>query len=251
MDVPEIPVDLAAAEVENAKKHLEDTETVEMVSKGLIIFKDDLASLNGRPFGEPSHAVQVILFARAWNNLYCGYSLALRGYFAPSLNLLRSPIEDWLAYWYLHSFPEEYCHFDDPSLKSPTFNEMLQKIEAKHGNTAQVTVVKEWIKHLHKYSHVDHMGVRLTLGVQGEMARVNLGPYYDRQRFLHCAAETVTDLVVLLEALENYREVRGIEPTPENKAYRKGAVNWLRRVSQDRVDAGDSDQGSKPDHRRG
>src|SRR6266851_4940687 len=46
--------------------------------------------LTGHKIGEEAEAVQVALFLRAWNTLYCAFDLARRGYYPQALNLLRT-----------------------------------------------------------------------------------------------------------------------------------------------------------------
>src|SRR3712207_5954810 len=72
----------------------------------------------------------------ATQNIYCAFQMAQRGYYPQSLNLLRPPVEYWMSYWYLRSFPEEHARFTNMaagSEETPRYNDMLQKIEARHG----------------------------------------------------------------------------------------------------------------------
>jgi len=184
---------------------------VEAWTRGLNRLMRATDDLSGRKIGEEAEAVQVALFLRAWNTLYCAYDLAERGYYPQALNLLRSPIEDWMAYWYLRSFPEEYERFLDLNQQTPRFKGMLERIEAKHGKPPD-RIVRGWIKRLHSYSHVDSKGIRMIMRHEGDVLQYGLGPVTHEVQFRYCVSQALGVIGAFLDALNNFRQLLGLPP---------------------------------------
>jgi hypothetical protein len=199
--------------------------------------------------GGDEEPIMIALLMRAWQTLACAYDLALRGYYPQALNLQRAPIEDWLAYWYLRSFPAEHPRFADLKQTTPSFNDMLQRIEAKHGSDAQI---RTWIKRLHKYSHVDRLGVRMVIlpsptvtdscGSSAQVGRgaarighcrtrqdgpsFALGPQQNALLFRYCAEEASATLLSLIEAVENLRRLMKCGPLAASDEYMQRRRAW-------------------------
>lgn len=192
---------------------------------GLNMYLRGLDPFSGRKTTREEEHVQLALLIGAWNTLYCAFGTALRGYYSQSLNLLRTPIEFWMAYWYLRSFPEHHELFTDSTLETPGYNDMLQKIEAKRGKEKDVTV-REWIKRLHKFSHVDSSGIALLISPGEGGINVNLGSQMDEGLFRQCTSEAVISIRVLLESLDNMRRLVGYDPLSDLKEFVDRVQAW-------------------------
>src|SRR5216683_3069319 len=103
------------------------------------------------------------LFIKTLNSMRCFYELATLGYYVQSLNLVRTPVEDWMGYWFLRNFPERHEEFTTAGLEPPPFNEMLQAIESVENRQRKLegklaaepdARVRGWMKQLHQYSHL-------------------------------------------------------------------------------------------------
>src|SRR5947209_1384606 len=118
--------------------------------------------------------VMIGLFTAGWNSIYCARDLALRSYYPQSLNLLRLPLECWMTYVYLLTFPERTDEFIDDSKKAPTWNAIVQQLETVRNERQEVA--RDWIARLHKFSHVDQLVLRaVVLGRDGKLV-YRLGP---------------------------------------------------------------------------
>lgn len=192
---------------------------------GINILLRGFDALQGRDVRNDTERVQVALLIRAWDTVYCAFDLALRGYYPQSLNLLRAPIEDWMAYWYLRSFPDDHSRFLGLGEDTPSFNDMLQQIEAKHGKE-QGEAVRPWIKRLHKFSHVDRLGIKMAILPGADALNLALGPQQDRLRYLLCVEQGLTVTLELMEALDNLRRVMNAEPLEGFRQYVDRVDTW-------------------------
>ncbi|MGH7862205.1 MAG: helix-turn-helix domain-containing protein [Candidatus Dormibacteraceae bacterium] len=188
---------------------------------GLNILLRGFDPIHGRIVEKEDETVLLALLMRAWQTIYRARDSALKGYYPQALSLLRSPIEDWLAYWYIRSFPARYKHFVDESLRTPVFNDMLQKIEARHFKGEQNRVVREWIKRLHRFSHVDRAGLRMVFLPSQTGAKLLLGPDRDAEAFHYCSAEAVLLIQMHLEALDNLRKLFGLPGLTEFDSFKQ------------------------------
>jgi hypothetical protein len=138
--------------------------------------------------------VMMALFIKTLNSLQCFYELAMRGYFIQSLNLLRTPVEDWMGYWFLRNFPGRHGEFTAAGSEPPEFNVMLQAIESlknrkrkREGKPAVGPGKRErvWMKQFHQYSHLSRVGVRAIMTIDEEFTNYHLRPEEDEGRFRH------------------------------------------------------------------
>jgi predicted XRE-type DNA-binding protein len=187
---------------------------------GLNILLRGFDPIQGRVIEQEHEMVLIALLMRAWQTIYRAYDNAIKGYYPQALNLLRTPIEDWMAYWYVRSFPEEYEHFTDQALRTPGFNDMLQKIEAKHSQVQPSRVVRDWIKRLHKYSHVDNASIQMAVPPRSTSVMLLLGPDQDAGAFQYCSAEGVALVLAHVEALDNLRKLLGSPGIREFASFR-------------------------------
>lgn len=217
------PLDLRRTEDQATRFHEHDPSTApacELWRDGLNLLLRALDPISGYTIPEQHQEDRVILplFISAWKSAYCAFDLALRGYYPQALNLLRPPIEHWMAYWYLRNFPQEHVRFAGSSAsKTPEFNDMLQKVEAGQGQ-GRDTCVRTWIKRLHPWSHVDGAGVLAITRREGPVTYLELGPQHDARLFGYCADEAALALAMLLEALDNFcrpRDLGGITEFPD------------------------------------
>ncbi len=188
-------------------------------------------ALHKRNVQNDTERVQAILLIRAWNTVYCAFDLAQRGYYSQSLNLLRTPVEDWMAYWYLRVFPAEHFRFLGKGQNTPSFNDMLQKIESKHGKE-QGDAVRPWIKRLHKFSHVDRLGIKMAILPGGDALNLALGPQRDRLRYLLCVEQALAVVLELMEALDNLRRLMGSEPLGGFQQYVDRVHVWQQKQAE-------------------
>lgn len=198
---------------------------------GINLLLRALDPLSGMKTTSDEQSILLALVIRAWNTLYCAHDLSIRGYYSQALNLLRTPLEDWMAYWYLCSFPEEHVKFrkfqnpSDPSTKPPVFNEMLQAIESKHKQPMN-TEIRDWMKRLHVFSHVSGSGVVMVISNTASGLHYHLGPTEDAEAFNLCASESATIITALLEAVDNLRLLMGASVYGEWPDYKRRVVEW-------------------------
>lgn len=185
---------------------------------GLSLMLRGFDPMQGHTIQKEDETVLIALLMRARQTMYRAYDSTLKGYYPQALSLLRAPIEDWIAYWYVRSFPEEHERFCNSSLQAPTFNDMLQKLESKHFNGQQNRLVRAWIKRLHKYSHADGAGISMVVVPSDEKVRLLLGPDQNRGAFEYCASEGVVLVLQHLSALDNLRQLFGQEGISELEA---------------------------------
>ena len=180
-------------------------------------------------------------FFESWNTIYCASDLAERGYYPQALNLLRSPIEDWMAYWYLRSFSEQYERFLDLNQDTPTFNEMLRGIEGKQGKPPD-KLVRGWIKRLHSYSHVDRKRIRMIIRQEGTGLFYGLGPSANEVQFRYCVSEALGIIGALLDALSNFRQLIGLAAIDDLAGFFDETQQWQRAMRDRYGNAMDADQ---------
>jgi predicted XRE-type DNA-binding protein len=218
----EVGTSFAAAEAAAVAFHEQTcSESDSIWRDGLNILLRGFDPIHGHVIEKEDETVLVALLMRAWQTIYRAHDSALKGYYPQALNLLRSPIEDWLAYWYIRSFPEQYKRFVDESLQTPPFNDMLQKIEARHFQGQPNPVVREWIKRLHRFSHVDRAGVRMVFLPSQTGAKLLLGPDRDAEAFHYCSAEAAALIQMHLEALDNLRKLFGLPGLTEFDSFKQ------------------------------
>ncbi len=205
---------------------------------GFNILLRGLDPLSGYDIGEaPEQRVMVALFIKSLNSMRCFYELAVRGYFVQALNLMRTPVEDWMAYWFLRNFPERHNEFTDSGRDPPKFNAALQAVETaqyrKHitarGPQAKLTPdkrVRKWMKNLHQYSHLSRDGVREVMTFDEKFTYYRIGPAEDEGRFRACIAEALQVLGAQLEALDNFRRLTGEQPLEQFAEYVDRVQAW-------------------------
>jgi hypothetical protein len=197
---------------------------------------DGLDPLRGYNFG-PAEEQRVImaLFIKMLNSLRCFYELAARGYFIQSLNLLRTPVEDWMGYWFLRNFPGRYEEFTAAGSEPPSFNDMVQAVESMQNrqrkSEGKPTLqpderVRGWMKQLHQYSHLSRVGVRAIMTIDLVFTSYHLGPDQDEGRFRLCIAEALQVIGAHLEALDNFRQLAGRPAIQGFPAYIDRVESW-------------------------
>jgi hypothetical protein len=177
--------------------------------------------VHGYVVGNETEPMMIALLMRAWQTTYRAFDNTLKGYYPQALNLLRSPIEDWLAYWYLRSFPQEYERFTGMARGAPTFNDMLQRVEAKHFQGQPSPIIRDWIKRLHEYSHVERAGLQMVVLSSNTGVKLLIGPDQDAGAFEYCSADAVALIVPHLEALSNLRKSFGLPEVSEFDSFRR------------------------------
>lgn len=202
-------------------------DEVKVWTAGLNLLLKGMVEMQGRKVKSDAEAVQAALLTRAWNTMYCAYSLALRAYYSQGLNLLRAPIEDWMAYWYLRAFPQEHQKFLSMKKKTPTFRKMLEKIEKKYGDE-QGEGIRDWINRLHKFSHVDRMGVLMVILNDPHRLSLALGPEVDGFGFNYklCTEQALNVIVPHAEALDDFRRLVGLAPLVGFQEYLGRVKAW-------------------------
>lgn len=192
---------------------------------GLNMYLRGLDQFDRHKTKRKEESVQLALLIGAWTSLYWAFQTALRGYYRQALNLLRTPVEFWMAYWYLRSFPGEHERFLTTSSNAPTFNDMLQKVEARQGLPPDATV-RGWIKRLHKFSHVDSANITLVFTPRKSGLQYDLGPQKDAQVFRSCTSEAAIAISMLLESLDNMRRLVGYDPLGDLKEFVDRVQAW-------------------------
>jgi DNA-binding transcriptional ArsR family regulator len=216
-------------------------DAADIWSEGLDVLLRGFDALQGYRIGNQSERrVQVGAFIRAYNWMYRAEQEALRGYYVPSLNLMRAPLEDGMTYWYLRAFPGEHERFtrrpgSESKKNAPRWNVMLQRVEEKHhpewvqaGKPAPRPEqwVQDWMDQLHTFSHVTNLSVALGFEVDDTNTSYHLGPQHDEGLFRFCTYQAVRLLVYLQEALENLRLLTIGERLAGRDTYRDRARKW-------------------------
>jgi hypothetical protein len=100
--------DLRSLEQQAVAKHLARApDAVQIYLDGFNLLHQSLHALRGYNFGEAlERRVMMALFIKSLNSMRCFYELATLGYYVQALNLMRTPVEDWMGYWLLRNFPE-------------------------------------------------------------------------------------------------------------------------------------------------
>jgi hypothetical protein len=210
-----------------------EPDALAMWTRGLTLYLDSLDDLGDQENVANVRLVQIACLIRAWNTLYCARDLACRGYYPQALNLLRTPIEDWLAFWYVNSFPKKARLFLDhgPKITTPRFHDMLEQLKNKHGDIDD-SLVKKWLDDLNSFSHVDKIGIGMVLESTDSRFRVGLGPQTHRIIFRLTAIQAVRTLVPLIEAVENFRLQFGLGRIENRQIYQDEARQWLDEMEQ-------------------
>ncbi len=191
-------------------------EEFKLWRNGLNLLLRGLDPIAGAIIQGEEQTIQIALLVQAWNFLFAANDLAIRAYYGPALNLLRSPVEFWMAYWYLRTFPEQYNEFTNPAVAAPKFDTMLRRISRKHRAGPQTNVGK-WIDRLHPFSHVSREAIALALDRNAAGFRLVLGPATEADLFRYCTSEAIVALIPLTEAVENFRLVMGVSEPFETK----------------------------------
>ncbi len=116
MDHLEEPLsDLRTAERHAVATHeARAADAVSIYLEGFNLLLQSLHALKGYHLGEAlEQRVMMALFIKTINSLRCFYELATLGYFVQAFNLMRTPVEDWMGYWFLRNLPERHGEFTD------------------------------------------------------------------------------------------------------------------------------------------
>jgi hypothetical protein len=213
-------------------------DAAEIFLDGFNMLLMGLDPLKGYNFGEAAEQrVIMALFIKTLNSLRCFYELATRGYFIQALNLLRTPVEDWMGYWFLRNFPQRHEEFTTSGSEPPEFNVMVQAIESiqnrQRRREGQLALqpdarVRAWLKQLHQYSHLSRVGVRAIMTIDEVSTNYHLGPDEDEGRFRLCVGEALQVVGAHLEALDNFRRLTGRPPIAAFPAYIDRVEAWQR-----------------------
>lgn len=197
---------------------------------GLNMLIQGLAPLRGVEKTADEVDILFALHFNSINSILCAHELALRGYPLQSMNLLRSPIEYLMAYLYLRFFPEKHTLFrwvdNESSLittQEPKFNDMLQAIESASQSKDPGQIIRNWIKEMHKFSHVSAAGIRMVTSRVDEVIIFHIGPRESVNFFGLCAAQAYSCIMLLLGTLDDLRQFLGVSPLPQYDVYLKRA----------------------------
>jgi hypothetical protein len=182
----------------------------------LNLFKDVLDLCRGHNETEPpmAFAVQLAILCRSVNAHALAWELALKGFHAQSLNLLRNPLEDIISYRYLEVYPAEHERFtevDDDLKSTPLFNDMIQKLESKTGREKWAWA-REWNKEHLKFSHIDKKNVAAMFAKVDRDYSFFVGPQKNAEMFRHCAKQACNELFRLTEAANDHQQLLGRQP---------------------------------------
>jgi hypothetical protein len=214
----------------------------QQVTDAVDIWRDGLNALLGGLDPLRSHVtvgkaedVLLALIIRAFNSLYRAHEEALRGYYAQSLNLLRPTVEDFVAYWYVRSFPESRPLFLMQTDRTPRMRDMLEALKKKIAGELgeleadeHVQLVKDWIGELHQFSHVDRSGIALVMEHGEKRIDYTLGPTTDEHLFRYCTTQALQSVGGHLETLDNLRKFLGYPPLPDFDAWADRIEAWQR-----------------------
>jgi hypothetical protein len=201
-------------------------DAVDIWRDGLNFVFDGLASVDGYAPGRRRElGVMLAVLANAARTMQASYRIATFGYYPQALNIMRTAIECWLAYWYLCAFPGRYRRFLDTRQVTPEFRGMLEAI-GRRGSGPDI-VVQGWINRLHPYSHVDALGFMMNVRGDGRITSYPVGPERDVASFRHCAREGALTLCAVLEAVENFHLRIGLIPTSAYRNYNARFVGWV------------------------
>jgi hypothetical protein len=214
------------------------SDAAEIFFDGFSMLLDAFEPPSGHKFGAVAELrVMMALFVKTLNSLRCFYELARRGYFIQSLNLLRTPVEDWMGYWFQRNFPERHGEFTAAGSEPPKFNVMLQAIESlenrkrKREGKSAVGPSKRawaWLKQLHQYSHLSRVGVQAVMTIDEEFTNLQFGPEEDEDRFRLCIAEALQVIGAHLEAMDDFRRLNGAPPIQGFPVYIDCLEAWQR-----------------------
>jgi|SRR5579859_4989166 len=229
--------DLRSLEQRAIATHLKQaSDAANIYLDGFNFLHQSLHVLTGYKFGEAlEQRVMMALFIKTLNSMRCFYELATLGYYVQALNLVRTPVEDWMGYWFLRNFPERHEEFTKPGLEPPEFNIALQAVESAQNRQRKGVGqppkqpdkrIRAWMKELHKYSHLSRLTVREVMTIDKDFTHYRLGPDEDEARFRATIAQAIPIIAAHLEALDNFRRLAGREPIADFKAYADRAVAW-------------------------
>jgi hypothetical protein len=215
----------------------EKTETSEGIRADVEIWRDGINlllrsfdPLQGREYKNPEQERALVAFlAHALNTEICGFHLASSGFYSQALVLARICAEDWLAWWYVKAFPSEAGRFLDYEQKAPTWNDMLQKLEAYRGEGVD-EAARAWIRRLHRRAHVDSISVGLSWHTLVAPGMLGIGPSFDPDKFAACASDFATVLPQLLEPSEVMGLLGGVNLVEPGvyKRYSERLIAWLK-----------------------
>jgi len=236
--------DLRALEQLAIAAHMKQApDAVAIYLDGFIMLHQSLHALKGYNFGDAlEQRVMMALFIKTLNSMWCFYELAVLGYYVQALNLMRTPVEDWMGYWFLRNFPARHEEFTKPGLEPPEFNVALQAIESAQNRQRKIAGqlprqpdkrVRAWMKELHKYSHLSRLGVREVMTIDLDFTHYRLGPADDEAQFHATVAQAIPIVAAHLEAIDNFRRLAGRDPILEFNAYVDRAVGWQRAQAAD------------------
>lgn len=220
----------------------EKTEASEEIKADVEIWRDGINlllrsfdPLQGLEYMNPEQERALVAFlAHALNTEICAFHLASSGFYSQALALARICAEDWLAWWYVKTFPNEAVKFLDYEQKAPTWNDMLTKLEALRGEGMD-EAARSWIKRLHRRTHVDSISVGLSWHNVVAPGMLGIGPSFDPDKFAACASDLATTLPQLLEASEVMCLMLGASPNDPGvyKRYNDRLIAWLKTKRDD------------------
>lgn len=207
-------------------------EAIKTWEEGFNLLHSNIAKLDGASLEDvPERRVMVAVLANAINSLKCIRDHALTGYFTQAMNLARLPIEDWMTYWYLRNYPGEHERFTDRRRKTPTFNGMLQKVEAasaRRGVQVESNPAARWLRDFHDWSHTGGPTVRAVMAIDTERTSYHVGPQADTERCRAVFLDTLPQISMLLGAANNLLMLMGVAAIVELDAYEERAVRLVR-----------------------
>jgi len=162
----------------------QEPEIVELLKSSIGLFADGFSAAKGSDPADETLA-KMSLLSHSFGTLKCSVDIALRGYYAQSMNLLRIVYENWIAYKYLEKNPDKAIFWLRSSRKSkpPGHAAMLQEIDDDYSPLKGK--MRGWYKTLCSFAHTDPLNLLsqiLTVVVPGETS-IHFGATYNRDLF--------------------------------------------------------------------
>ncbi len=212
MNDPKVLPPLDAQDADIVEKSLSATPAEIKLADDLILaLNHGTALLSGWKHDRGLDFVIGILVADAFNKLYRARIDAVAGYETPSMTLIRSAFESWLAAKWLREHPEQaplwaayfFQEQDETGEHVPPANRMMRDL-------GEEQIVHDTYDALSKFGHPRGKGLRWLFHGSGDQVSVHYGLHFDEDGLSMCLFFLVTTAQHLLPVIERLqRKVLG------------------------------------------
>ena len=227
-----------AISVEKVTKE-QTTEVVKLLQDAVGVFADAFSVCDNSDTTDATLA-KMSLLSQNFATLKCSVDIALRGYYAQALNLLRIVYENWIAFHYLSKCPNKAQLWlrHSKEKQPPGHAAMLKELVANFNPLK--SQMRKWYSTLSSFAHTDPVGLlpQISTDYVPDETSIHFGSTYKEDLFRASAYAISLWTGVMLASINQWvpntnqwhNEMKKIEERiiefidQENKAFKSGTT---------------------------